>query len=97
MQDFLIQTKHVNTKVEVLVEYGSDVDARRCESGLCGEYGDPEDTELSWDMFELSKHPDNLLRFVDDDIPGLTTPWVYCEMLFATFLLARRRSLFSQK
>ena len=83
----LIQTKHVNTKGEVLVEYGSDVDARRCESGFAaGISGDPEDTEKhSWDMFELSKHPDNLLRFVDDDIPGLTTPWVYCGMLFATF------------
>ena len=83
----LIQTKNVNKKGEVLVEYGSDVDARRFQSGFAaGISGDPEDTEKHpWDMFELSKHPDNLLRFVDDDIPGLTTPWVYCGMLFATF------------
>jgi hypothetical protein len=83
----LLMTKNINKKGELLVEYGSDVDARRFESGFAaGISGDPEDKEKHpWDMFELAKHPDNMLRFVDDDIPGSTTPWVYCGMLFATF------------
>ena len=89
----------MNKKGEVLVEHGSDVDARRFQSRFAaGISGDPEDTEKHpWDMFELSKHPDNLLRFVDDDIPGLTHSVGVLRDVVRDVLLARRRSLLSQR
>ena len=64
------------------VEYGNDLDTKIFGTG----FGVDENGEKHpWDFEHLYSHPLNLLRVVEHDIPGLTKPWLYLGMLFATF------------
>ena len=64
------------------VEYGNDLDTKVHGTG----FGADEDGgKHPWDFEHIFSHPLNLLRVVEHDIPGLTKPWLYLGMLFATF------------
>lgn len=64
------------------VEYGNDLDTKEFGTG----FGvDAHGERHPWDFEHLYSHPLNLLRVIEHDIPGLTKPWLYLGMLFATF------------
>lgn len=50
------------------------------ESGIPTTVG-----ETVWNMRGVSRHKESLLRFMKEDIPGVTSPMVYLAMLFSWF------------
>ncbi|KAI3995935.1 hypothetical protein MKX01_017132, partial [Papaver californicum] len=50
------------------------------ESGIATTVG-----ETVWNMRGVSRHKESLLRFMKEDIPGVTSPMVYLAMLFSWF------------
>lgn len=64
------------------VEYGNDLDVKVFGTGFAA---DESGEKHPWDFEHLYSHPLNLLRVIEHDIPGLTKPWLYLGMLFATF------------
>lgn len=69
------------------VEYANDVGgsafAPITRKGLRG-VGEPESVgETSWNMRGVSRENGSLLRFVEEDIPGVTSPMMHLAMLFS--------------
>ena len=73
----------VETRSEkIAVDYGNDLDVK-----VFGSMFAPTRDGLKhpWDLEHLFAHPLNLLRVIENDIPGVTKPWLYLGMRFATF------------
>lgn len=67
----------------VSVEYGSDLDTEVCGSGFPSS--EPWHT-MGWNHRNLPILPESLFRFlIDQDISGVSVPWLYVGMLFSTF------------
>lgn len=66
----------------VIVDYGNDLDTKVLGTMFATE---SDGMKHPWDFEQLFEHPLNLLRSVEHDIPGVTKPWLYLGMLFATF------------
>ncbi|KAF7838215.1 lysine-specific demethylase REF6 [Senna tora] len=71
------------------VEYANDmpgsafvpVNGKKCrEAGECATLG-----ETAWNMRGVSRANGSLLRFMKEEIPGVTSPMVYVAMLFSWF------------
>lgn len=96
----IVQGK-VGTDAETLVEYGNDIDSHDYWSGfpLCKQQFEkmqhefnPDDhkslalfANLSWNLTNLANMSGSVLRFLPEHVTGVTVPWVYVGMLYATF------------
>lgn len=67
---------------EVETEYGNDLDVKLYDSGF---HPDENGKRHPWDLNLFPKESLSLLRAIDIPIPGMTSPWLYLGMLFATF------------
>ncbi|KAK3233459.1 hypothetical protein CYMTET_56251 [Cymbomonas tetramitiformis] len=65
---------------EVSVEYGNDLDTGRIGSGFV-----KMPTPHPWDLNRINKSEASVLKRIAGAIPGVTHPWLYFGMLFATF------------
>jgi histone demethylase JARID1 len=88
-------------KEQVAVEYGNDIDINEYWSGFPRGVQDADELstqnlpqELSdkdyvaksgWNLNNTARWPGSLLRRHDAPLPGVTQPWLYLGMLFATF------------
>uniref|UniRef100_A0A6A7G8Z7 Lysine-specific demethylase 5A-like n=1 Tax=Hirondellea gigas TaxID=1518452 RepID=A0A6A7G8Z7_9CRUS len=70
----------IDRNEECTVEYGNDIDRRNFMSGFTTDV-----QESSWNLNFLPRNPTSLLRHIDDNISGVTIPWIYVGMLFAAF------------
>lgn len=70
---------------EVVVDYGNDIDSAQAGSGF--SITDPLTAEGMdrWNLNVLPNLPGSLLRHSSKTITGVTVPWVYIGMLFASF------------
>ncbi|XP_027339020.1 lysine-specific demethylase JMJ705-like isoform X2 [Abrus precatorius] len=68
------------------VEYANDMPGSAF-SPKCCEAGDPGSSlaDTPWNMREVSRANGSLLRFMKEEIPGVTSPMVYVAMLFSWF------------
>ncbi|XP_027339022.1 lysine-specific demethylase JMJ705-like isoform X2 [Abrus precatorius] len=68
------------------VEYANDMPGSAF-SPKCPEAGDPGSSlaDTPWNMREVSRANGSLLRFMKEEIPGVTSPMVYVAMLFSWF------------
>ena len=85
----------------VVVDYGNDVDAAEYWSGfprgppqpeLCAENLDrcePFSYEYyarsGWNLNNIARWPGSVLRYYEEPVSGVTSPWLYLGMLFSTF------------
>lgn len=67
---------------EVETEYGNDLDVKLYDSGF---HPDKEGKRHPWDLNMFPSDSLCLLKALDIPIPGMTSPWLYLGMLFATF------------
>jgi hypothetical protein len=72
------------TRVDVEVEYGSEVRTAKVGSGFPmpgpDKYGGSE-----WNLLNMAKMRGSLLRYVGEGIDGVTEPWLYIGMVFTSF------------
>ncbi|XP_077250607.1 lysine-specific demethylase JMJ705-like [Tasmannia lanceolata] len=68
------------------VEYANDM-AGSAFAGICGKkYGEAETVgETAWNMRGVSRANGSLLRFMKEEIPGVTSPMLYIAMMFSWF------------
>ncbi|KAF2743506.1 PLU-1-domain-containing protein [Sporormia fimetaria CBS 119925] len=71
----------------VEVEYGADVHSTTHGSGFPTIERSPRDPYSvdPWNLNILPYHPESLFRHIKTDISGMTVPWLYVGMVFATF------------
>lgn len=48
-------------------------------------FQDPADDIRTWDLNNLYQQPHSLLAMLDENVEGVTYPWLYFGMLFSTF------------
>ncbi|CAD7698303.1 unnamed protein product [Ostreobium quekettii] len=72
-------------KGEDLVEvfYGADIDTKVHGSGF--PKGQDTYGAHPWNLNNLPKNPNSLLKHIPDDIPGVVVPWMYVGMQFSSF------------
>eukprot|EP00808_Paulinella_micropora_P025175 g71416.t1 len=70
---------------EALVEYGNDIDSGECGSGF--KKGQPSEFKgvERWNLNVMPMLEGSILRHLPKGVTGVTVPWVYCGMLFASF------------
>nr|KYP46608.1 Jumonji/ARID domain-containing protein 2 [Cajanus cajan] len=67
------------------VEYANDMPGSAF-SPKCRDAGDPSSlADTPWNMRAVSRANGSLLRFMKEEIPGVTSPMVYVAMLFSWF------------
>lgn len=65
---------------DISVEYGSDIETTKFGSGFT------DDNTSSWNINYFPKNPASVLRTLgNDNISGITQPWLYVGMIFSTF------------
>lgn len=81
----------------VQVEYGNDLDTSTYGSGFpkpSTRRRRPSTPDMlspkfyrrtGWNLLKMPTEPASVLRHVQDDLNGVTVPWLYYGMLFATF------------
>lgn len=80
-----------NIDVDVTVEYGADLHSMDHGSGFPTKSsrnvfpGDQEYVDSGWNLNNLPVLDNSVLRFVNDDISGMTVPWMYVGMCFSAF------------
>lgn len=56
---------------------------------VCCRYGtgfrEPATAIRTWDLNNLYQQPHSLLAMLDEDVEGVSYPWLYFGMLFSTF------------
>ncbi|XP_061360879.1 lysine-specific demethylase REF6 [Gastrolobium bilobum] len=69
------------------VEYANDMPGSAFAAAKCRDSGDPPATlaDTAWNMRGVSRANGSLLRFMKEEIPGVTSPMVYVAMLFSWF------------
>uniref|UniRef100_A0A7S0KHE5 Uncharacterized protein n=2 Tax=Ostreococcus mediterraneus TaxID=1486918 RepID=A0A7S0KHE5_9CHLO len=73
----------VETQSEkIAVDYGNDLDVNVFGSMFAAT---SDGLRHPWDLGHLFAHPLNLLRVIEHEIAGVTKPWLYLGMRFATF------------
>ena len=97
-EDYWAIVDQVREKLDV--EYGNDIDVNEFWSGfprgvdidqlsdknLPQNVDDPSYVQQSgWNLNNTARWPGSLLRRHDAPLPGVTQPWLYLGMLFATF------------
>ena len=97
-EDYWAIVDQVREKLDV--EYGNDIDVNEFWSGfprgvdidqlsdknLPQSVEDPSYVKQSgWNLNNTARWPGSLLRRHDAPLPGVTQPWLYLGMLFATF------------
>ena len=97
-EDYWAIVDQVREKLDV--EYGNDIDVNEFWSGfprgvdidaltdknLPQSVEDPAYVQQSgWNLNNTARWPGSLLRRHDAPLPGVTQPWLYMGMLFATF------------
>eukprot|EP00803_Ostreobium_quekettii_P005497 evm.model.scf_1.21 EVM.evm.TU.scf_1.21 scf_1:357513-369896(+) len=62
---------------------GADIDTKANGSGFPRD--DSNHGSHPWNLNNLSKNPNNLLKHISRDVPGVVVPWVYVGMQFSSF------------
>jgi histone demethylase JARID1 len=72
---------------EINVEYGADLSSAAFGSGFPVVEKDPRSpySKCSWNLNNLSVLSGSLLQYIQEDISGMMTPWLYIGMVFSTF------------
>lgn len=76
---------------EVEVYYGADLETGMLGSGFPKESSLSMETEIDqyvtsgWNLNNLPRLPDSILRFEECDISGVVVPWLYIGMCFSSF------------
>lgn len=71
----------------VTVEYGADIHVDKVGSGFPVASTDPYNrySKDPWNLNVLPLRKESLLRHVQNEISGVTVPWLYVGMMFSTF------------
>ena len=70
----------------VTVDYASDMPGSGFSAAARAAQPHPAHVgDTAWNMRAAARSPGSLLRFVRDDVPGVTTPMLYVGMLFSWF------------
>lgn len=71
----------------VTVEYGADIHVDKVGSGFPVASNDPYNKYAKdpWNLNVLPLRKESLLRHVQNEISGVTVPWLYVGMMFSTF------------
>lgn len=68
------------------VEYANDMPGSAFAPSQCRHAGEPGSlADTAWNMRTVSRANGSLLRFMKEEIPGVTSPMVYVAMLFSWF------------
>ncbi|CAA2934426.1 lysine-specific demethylase JMJ18-like [Olea europaea subsp. europaea] len=76
---------------EVEVYYGADLETGMLGSGFPKELSSSMEIEIDqyvtsgWNLNNLPRLPDSILRFEECDISGVVVPWLYIGMCFSSF------------
>lgn len=68
-------------KLEEMPKSYTGVESMDCDDMFSTDYY----SRCGWNLLNIPKHQDSILKFLDTPINGVNVPWVYIGMLFASF------------